>query len=184
MNRKLDAIWKHDRLLSPLVGVFRPSLSSGDIVRTGQLLGLLDVLGQRVDLVAPHGARGLVRERGSKDARHAVDFDGVLYTVDPDATIGSAEAPAGDAAQAAAQTGLVFAAPTSGRFYGRPSPDKPAFVEVGATIATGATICLLEVMKTFHRVTYTGDRVKVTQVLVVEGADVNAGDPLLALERV
>jgi multidrug efflux pump subunit AcrA (membrane-fusion protein) len=41
-------------------------------------------------------------------------------------------------------------------------------------------------MKTFHRVTYGGsnlpDRAKVRAVLVAEGADVTAGDALLALD--
>jgi biotin carboxyl carrier protein len=41
-------------------------------------------------------------------------------------------------------------------------------------------------MKTFHRVTYGGaglpDTARVRRVLVADGADVNAGDPLLALE--
>src|SRR6185503_629009 len=71
--------------------------------------------------------------------------------------------------------GLVFRAPTSGRFYGRSSPDKPAFVEPGTQLAHGATICLLEVMKTFHRVTYGGaglpDTARVSRVLVRDGDD-------------
>jgi acetyl-CoA carboxylase biotin carboxyl carrier protein len=44
------------------------------------------------------------------------------------------------------------------------------------------------VMKTFHRVTYGGPevppRARVTALLVADGADVNAGDPLLALEPI
>ncbi len=76
----------------------------------------------------------------------------------------------------------MFRAPTSGRFYGRPSPDKPSFVDRGAELQTGTTICLLEVMKTFNRVTYSGAPARVRDVLVAEGADVNAGDALLALE--
>jgi biotin carboxyl carrier protein len=55
-------------------------------------------------------------------------------------------------------------------------------VSAGTELVTGTTICLLEVMKTFHRVAYTGERAKVTKVLVDEGADVNAGDALVALE--
>ena len=82
--------------------------------------------------------------------------------------------------------GLVFRAPTSGRFYGRSSPDKPPFVTAGDELAAGATVCLLEVMKTFHRVHYGGadlpERAKVREVLVKDGDDVSAGDALLALE--
>jgi acetyl-CoA carboxylase biotin carboxyl carrier protein len=82
----------------------------------------------------------------------------------------------------------VFRAPTSGRFYGRSTPDKPPFVQVGSELGTGTAVCLLEVMKTFHRVTYGGTdvptRARVREVLVADGADVNAGDPLLALDAI
>ena len=43
-------------------------------------------------------------------------------------------------------------------------------------------MCLLEVMKTFNRVTYSGTPARVRELLVAEGADVNAGDPILGLE--
>ena len=43
-------------------------------------------------------------------------------------------------------------------------------------------------MKTFHRVTYGGadvpPRAKVRELLVADGADVNQGDPLLALDPI
>jgi len=91
-----------------------------------------------------------------------------------------------DESAAAQVAGLVFRAPTSGRFYGRPTPEKPAFVTVGAELTIGTTVCLLEVMKTFNRVTYGGaglpERAVVVAILVADGADVTAGDPLLALE--
>ena len=80
----------------------------------------------------------------------------------------------------------MFRAPTSGRFYSRSAPGKPAFVSVGDELGPNATVCLLEVMKTFHRVTYGGpglpERAKVREIFVADGADVTAGDPLLALE--
>ena len=179
--KRAEALWKQDRLASPLVGWFQPALAAGDVVRAGHPIGTLDVLGHVIELVAPAAARGVVREV-APDARFAVDFDHVLYVVDPDATLGASAAEL--APNPAATTGLVFAAPTSGRFYGRSAPDKPPFVSAGIELATGATICLLEVMKTFHRVTYSGDRARVTKVLVDEGADVNAGDALLALEPI
>jgi biotin carboxyl carrier protein len=177
--KRAEALWKHDRLVSPLVGWFRPGLAAGDVVRAGHPIGTLEVLGSTVELVAPAAARGVIREVAG-DARVAVDFDHVLYIVDPDATLGAA--PAETTQVSSAASGLVFAAPTSGRFYGRSAPDRPPFVSAGTELVTGTTICLLEVMKTFHRVAYTGERAKVTKVLVDEGADVNAGDALVALE--
>ena len=74
----------------------------------------------------------------------------------------------------------------SGRFYARPSPDKPPFVIQGQTVKTGDTIGLLEVMKTFNRLTYGGagfpEAATVRRVVPADGDDLNAGDPLLELE--
>lgn len=42
--------------------------------------------------------------------------------------------------------------PLPGTFYRKPSPDKPAFKEVGDTVAPGDVIGLIEVMKSFHEV--------------------------------
>ena len=188
MKRTRDAIAKADgdgqrvQLVSPAPGLFRIAVAAGDVVRPGSALGELEVLGQRTVLVAPAGAHGAVVDvAGDRTlARPAVAFGGVLVTLDPNAA--GTVATATPTAAHAAISGPVFRAPTSGRFYGRPGPGKPAFVTAGSELAPNATICLLEVMKTFHRVTYHGDRARVREVLVEDGADVNAGDPLLALE--
>jgi len=181
VTRSIVAIWRqgaeHARLVSPGVGWFHPALAIGAVVRAGDAIGTLDVLGRHTQLVAPPSTRGVVRVVNAG----AVDHDRMLYIVDPDATVAAAGAT-NDTPAAPDASGPVFRAPTSGRYYGRPSPDKPAFVTVGAELAAGTTVCLLEVMKTFHRVSYAGDRARVRDVLVADGADVNAGDPLLALE--
>lgn len=39
-----------------------------------------------------------------------------------------------------------------GIFYRSPSPDKPAYVNVGDTITTGQTIGIVEIMKQFSEV--------------------------------
>ena len=171
------------RTTCPEVGRFRAHVAVGDLVRPGVQLGELETLGLVSRVMAPAGARGVVTAVAAPGA--AVDFGALLVTLDPHGALGAAEAaqaPVG----AAAQAGLVFRAPTSGRFYGRPSPDKPAFVEAGSDLAPGTTICLLEVMKTFHRVTYAvagglPEGARVLAVLVADGADVNAGEPLLSL---
>lgn len=179
-------------LVSPSPGLFRIAVRAGDLVRPGGVLGELEVLGRLVAIVVPDGVLGAVTAvPGDERARPAVDFGAVLATVDPRALAaadaagaGSATGSTGSAAGAAgaASTGRIFRAPTSGRFYGRPTPDQPPFVAAGDTLAPGATICLLEVMKTFHRVTYSGEPARVREVLIADGADVNAGDALLSLE--
>lgn len=187
-ERVLQAIARGDdpiELAAPAPGRFRKAVAVGDVIRPGTVLGELDVLGQLARVLAPDRARGVVTAVCDPGlASPPVDFGAMLVTVDPHAGVAASEAPTASATTAA--TGLVFRAPTSGRFYGRPSPDKPAFVSAGAELATGGTVCLLEVMKTFHRVTFGGgglpDRVRVREVLVADGDDVNAGDPLLALD--
>ena len=172
------------RVTSPEVGFFRAHVSVGDLVRPGLLVGELETLGRVSRVVAPAGARGVVTAVAAPGA--AVDFGALLLALDPNGALAAGDAAAAPARVAGAAGGLVFRAPTSGRFYVRASPDKPAFVEAGSELAAGTTICLLEVMKTFNRVTYaaTGglpERARVVAVLVADGADVSAGDALLSL---
>jgi len=180
-ERTIAAIARGTELASPGPGLFRIAVAIGDVVRPGTVLGELETLGQLVRVIAPPDARGAVVAIYEVElARPAVDFGRVLVTLDPHASAAPSERT--ETAAAATTSGTVFRAPTSGRFYGRSTPDKPPFVKAGDELAPGATVCLLEVMKTFHRVHYSGDKARVRDVLVKDGDDVNAGDPLLALE--
>lgn len=183
------------QLRSPKVGWFRPAISVGALLAPGLLLGTLETLGATVAVLAPAAAHGVVRSvAGNRHARFAVGYQDALFSVDVHAGAGTgddASAAAGAAlavAGASDADGLVFRAPTSGRFYLRAAPGKPAFVAVGDVITVGTAICLLEVMKTFHRVTYGGDglpeRAVVSTIVAVEEGDINAGDVLLRLSPV
>jgi acetyl-CoA carboxylase biotin carboxyl carrier protein len=175
-------------LRAPAPGLFAPAIARGDLVAPGSSIGELIVLGRASALIVPAAApTGIAL--ALPIAVHPVGYGDVLVELDPSLSLaaGATGAAAAAAAAAAASVdGLVFPAPTSGRFYVRPGPDKPPFVAEGTELAAGTTICLLEVMKTFHRVTYGGPGLpttaRVRRVLVADGADVNAGDPLLALE--
>ena len=175
-------------LRAPAPGLFAPSIARGDLVAPGSSIGELVVLGRASALIVPAAApAGIALALLLRTAVHPVGYGDVLVELDPSLSLAArATGAAGTAAVAASVDGLVFPAPTSGRFYVRPGPDKPPFVAEGTELAAGTTICLLEVMKTFHRVTYGGPGLpttaRVRRVLVADGADVNAGDPLLALE--
>jgi acetyl-CoA carboxylase biotin carboxyl carrier protein len=180
------------RVASPGVGWFVPAVAVDHVVAPGDELGTLDVLGVRYALHAPK-VHGLVLAPG--DARvlaaRGVGYGEVLAWIDP-ALGGAGERQAAATAAstdgAAGATGLVFAAPTSGRYYGKPGPGKPPFVAVGDEIGEGTTVCLLEVMKTFNRVTYGGGglppRARVAAILAADESDVDAGAPLLQLEAI
>ena len=168
-------------LAAPAVGRFRPVAPAGLLVRGGEALGELLVLGTRVAVLAPPEARGVLRpaELLSDGARWvAVDFDTILFRLDADAHIDNEVA---EAAEGSAASGDAYRAPLAGRFYARPAPGEPPFVEAGARIETGQTLCLLEVMKTFNRVVYEGEPVVVAEVAAGEGADVDEGDVLFRL---
>jgi acetyl-CoA carboxylase biotin carboxyl carrier protein len=179
-------------LRAPAVGLWRSPPAPGALVRGGDAIGELEVLGQRFRLQVPTGASGIVvvPEHAALDphaGRLPVHYGQELVILDP-AAAGEAATPTRSAAeQAATESGaLAFRSPSSGRFYGRPGPDKAPFVIAGSEIAEGATVCLLEVMKTFNRVTYGGAglpaRARVVRVVPRDEADLNAGDVILELE--
>lgn len=174
-------------LRSPAVGMWRASVHAGEVVQAGETIGELTVLGVTSRVVAGSGARGAVRLPDTRTGAIAVDSGACLLQLDPTAATGVAASS--DARGAATQTdGLTVRAPSSGRYYGRPAPGKPAFVSVGDVIKEGHTVCLLEVMKTFNRVTYGGGglpaEARVTAIAVADESDVNSGDVLLHLEAV
>lgn len=174
---------------APGPGWWEPALGPGQLVRPGDVIGHLDVLGRRTPVRAPEGARGVIVEAVTDHgrARIAVGHGTVLVRLDPTMGAASAEAAAHDReVAAAAAEGLVLRAPSSGRFYSRPGPGKPAFVTAGDVVRDGQTVCLLEVMKTFNRVVYGGPGLpataRVIEVVAADESDVDAGAVLLRVE--
>jgi acetyl-CoA carboxylase biotin carboxyl carrier protein len=175
------------RLASPAVGLWREAPLPGSLVTPGSSLGQLEILGVLHRLRAPDEAVGVVMERpGPRLARQPVAYDDVLVRLDPTASATAAAGPSATASPAGAVQGLVFRSPLSGRYYSKSGPGQPAFVKPGDVIETGQTVALLEVMKTFNRITYGGEglptRAKVSAVLVMDESDVDEGTPLLRLE--
>jgi acetyl-CoA carboxylase biotin carboxyl carrier protein len=180
-------------LRAPAVGIWQPAIGLRQVIRPGDVLGHLDVLGAQHPVIAPDGARGLVSEVAAGSERRTrvpVEHGALLYRIDPASQLGSSGSFPVVAAGARAAAGLVFTAPTSGRFYSRPGPGKPPFVEAGATVRDGQTVCMLEVMKTFNRVVYEAGaaglpaEARVVEVVVADEDDVDAGAVLLRLEAV
>ena len=68
-----------------------------------------------------------------------------------------------------------------GVVYLSPEPNAPQYVKVGDTIEAGATVCLIEAMKTFNPVKAPKGG-KVTKILVAGGDPVEYGEPLIIVE--
>lgn len=173
------------RLLSPGVGMLRGLAPAGTQLGEGSIVGELDVLGVLHLIVAPPGTTGVVGTAEPRTGERAVAHGDVLLRLAP-VTLGD-PATTVDAGAMADDVGkLLFRSPLSGRFYARPGPDRPDFVKPGDVITTGQTVALLEVMKTFNRLTYGGvglpERARVRAILVRDEADVEGGTAILELE--
>ena len=92
-------------------------------------------------------------------------------------------APAPVAAAPAAEpepVGLVIKSPMVGTFYRSPSPDAKPFVEVGATVKAGETICVLEAMKLMNEI--EADAAGTVKAILVEnGQPVEYGQALFII---
>ena len=80
-----------------------------------------------------------------------------------------------------APSGHTVKSPMVGTFYRSASPGAKAFVEIGAVVKEGETICIIEAMKILNEI--EADRAGVvTQVLCVNGQAVEYGQPLFVIE--
>jgi len=92
----------------------------------------------------------------------------------------AAPAPAAAVEDDAHHPGAV-ASPMVGIAYLAPEPGAAPFVALGQVVAAGATVMLIEAMKTFNQIKAPRGGT-VTRILVAAGAPVEFGQPLLILE--
>lgn len=145
--RTLTALQKGKTLAAPQVGVWTPSVRSGDAFEGGRVLGVLSVLGRRIAVTAPVGSSG---EVVSAARPGPVEYGSALVEVRERSAAGVGGRAGASANASPGTAGTAVRSPIDGIFYRRASPDEPAFVEVGAVVAVGQTLGLVEVMKTFN----------------------------------
>src|SRR3954464_14027232 len=93
----------------------------------------------------------------------------------------AAPLPAASAAPVdAAPTGHVVKSPMVGTFYRPAAPGTPPFVEVGATVKEGDTLCIIEAMKLLNEIDADKSGT-ITQILVENGQPVEFGQPLFVI---
>ena len=76
---------------------------------------------------------------------------------------------------------ITIKSPIIGTFYRKPSPDKPSFVEVGDTVKTGDTLCVIEAMKLFNEIESEVSG-KIVKVLVDDATPVEFDQPLFLVD--
>ncbi len=76
---------------------------------------------------------------------------------------------------------VEITAPMVATFYRAPSPGDPAFVELGARISVGQTVCILEAMKLMNELEseVSGE---VVEILVENGTPVEFGQVLMRVK--
>ena len=95
-----------------------------------------------------------------------------------------ADAAAVTAAAVAAEVaaaGHTVKSPMVGTFYRSPSPGAKHFIEVGDTVKSGDTICIIEAMKLLNEIECDKDGV-VKAILVENGQPVEYGEPLVVID--
>ena len=156
-------------------------LSAKDVL---EILHTLDELGYQRFRFEQNGVRLEVDATGTGDSsssaptRHAPTTEAVEPAVAEEIV---AQLTA-ESITAPPREGLVSVdSPMTGTFYRASSPAAPPFVEVGTTVATDDTVCLVDVMKLFNSIP-AGVAGTVVDICAENEAQVKAGQPLMWIE--
>ena len=83
--------------------------------------------------------------------------------------------------EAPALEGHVLSSPIVGTFYVAPSPDAPAYAEVGSKVEKGQVVCIVEAMKLMNEIEADVSGV-ITSVVAGNGDPVEFGAPLFVIQ--
>ena len=96
------------------------------------------------------------------------------------AAASQAVATAAEPAKPAAVEGHVVKSPMVGTFYRSASPGSKPFVDVGQSVSSGDTLCIIEAMKLLNEI--DADQAGVIKAILVEnGQPVEFGQPLFVI---
>lgn len=76
---------------------------------------------------------------------------------------------------------IAIKAPMVGTFYRSSSPDAKSYVEIGAIIEVGQTICIIEAMKLMNEIK-SEVKGKIAEILVENANSIEYGQPLFMVE--
>ncbi|NWG39593.1 MAG: acetyl-CoA carboxylase biotin carboxyl carrier protein [Hydrogenophilaceae bacterium] len=139
-----------------------------------------------IDLVEESGIAELEITEGEEKVRISKGVAGAPMMM-PAPQYVQAAAPAAPAAPAAVAEsapaepeGHVVRSPMVGTFYRAPSPGAKAFVEVGQSVSSGDTLCIIEAMKLLNEI--EADQGGIIKAILVEnGQPVEYGEPLFVI---
>jgi acetyl-CoA carboxylase biotin carboxyl carrier protein len=91
--------------------------------------------------------------------------------------------PAVTSAPAVVSNLITIKSPMIGTYYKTPSPDKPAFINIGDVIKVGQVLCIVEAMKLFNEIESEVSG-KIVKILVENASPVEYDQPLFLVEPV
>jgi len=94
-----------------------------------------------------------------------------------DAGMRQGEAPQADSADI-----QIVKSPMVGTFYASPAPDQPPYVTVGAKVAEGDVLCIVEAMKLMNEIKCEVSGV-IQEILVKSGQPVEFDQPLFKIKK-
>jgi acetyl-CoA carboxylase biotin carboxyl carrier protein len=156
-------------------------------VDVDQLRALLEVLNEQNVAEFEHESEGtrlrIVRTHAAPAASFAYSAAPMSVGVPPTLAGASAAPPASVAAAAAEPTDVVdVTSPFVGTFYRAPTPDTPSFVEVGAVVRPGQTLCIVEAMKLMNEIEAEVSGT-IVEVFAQNGKSVEFGQKLFRIKK-
>ena len=151
-----------------------------DIRKVKKLIELLEESGID-ELEIKEGEESVRISRHSKTPAAQQFYAPAPRAAAPAAAPVAAAAPAAEATAAApALKGTVIRSPMVGTFYRKPSPTSPNFAEVGQSVKTGDTLCIVEAMKMMNHIEAETSGV-IESILVEDGQPVEYDQPLFTI---
>ena len=171
-------------MLSPGIGIFEMNVRAGDILYPGSYIGNLNLLGSISRVYLPENISGIVKPSENKLLIFPVGYKTpvLLLKSERKKTERVQRDRKSHQTDKSGKGEIIITAFTTGIFYIKPSPEASPFISAGSIIHKGSVLGLIEVMKSFNQIVFTGDeKGKVMKVLAEDSSEVSQGDPLFII---
>lgn len=150
-----------------------------DLRKLKKLIDLVEESGI-AELEITEGEEKVRISKGATGAPMMMQAPQFMHAPAPAAPVPAGAAAAHAEAAPAEPEGHVVRSPMVGTFYRAPSPGAKPFVEVGQSVSSGDTLCIIEAMKLLNEI--EADQGGVIKAILVEnGQPVEYGEPLFII---
>jgi acetyl-CoA carboxylase biotin carboxyl carrier protein len=138
-----------------------------------------------IELIEESGIAEIEIKEGEESVRISRMGSGVvaaqpMLAAAPLAHVSAAAAPIAEAQTSPEFSGHAVTSPMVGTFYRAPAPGTKNFAEIGDTVTSGQTLCIIEAMKMMNQI--ESDKAGVVKaILVEEGQPVEFDEPLFII---